>query len=77
MKKSEKRKLKAIDKRWYRIAKRFDVWWNPIWSEVKLDVNKIVNWYWFDNSKGSGDKALHLIMWFLTNLALLRIFRFI
>lgn len=70
--------IEAKSKEWKRDV---DVFFNKatveipkLWRVTKKEMNKIADWYWFNNSKTPGERAWHVILWLLITRAIIRIF---
>lgn len=72
--KSERRRLELKEEEWRKSVRAFNRRCGVIWCEVKYDMKKIIDWYWFNNEKTDGGKALHIIMWVLITRALIKLF---
>ena len=72
------KKIKKIDENWKEAEtifwKRFHRWYN-YW--IKWPMKQFIDWYFFDNSKSNGDKAMHIITWLMVNFTILRVLGFI
>mgnify|MGYP001559960608 CR=1 FL=1 len=53
--------------------RKFWRWWTPIWGEIKLNMNKLIEEIWFSKAKTTGDRAWHVIIWLLCARAFIRI----
>ena len=58
-KRSEQRKLEEYKEKWD--GQKRDV--DKYLKWLKKMFKKAINWYWFNDSKKDGQKALHIIMW--------------
>ena len=74
MKRSETRKINSKKREWDEVLRPIEAWIRKYWRKFKKSMDIIFDWYFFYKAKGKGDKALHIIMWVLITLALMRIF---
>ena len=77
MNKREANYIRQKDREW-RLAlsdgrRKFRKWWTPVWYEIKLGMNKLIEQIWFSKAKTTGDKAWHVIIWLLCARAFVRI----
>ena len=73
----EAQKIRRQKERWDKAMLPFNKWLKRNWKICKKMIEEIVNWYWFPEEKNKGDKAWHLIMWWIITLGILRVLRFI
>ena len=76
LKTSDKRKLALKEKEWSKPSP-LEIWFDKAWRKVKFNMKKFIEWYWFNGEKRKGDRALHLIEWWLVTLVALRVLRVI
>jgi uncharacterized membrane-anchored protein YhcB (DUF1043 family) len=70
-KRSEQRKIEKF-------KQRLDEQIRPVEKHLKWlkkMIKKAINWYWFNNSKSDGSKALHIIMWLIVTVGLIGWYR--
>lgn len=70
----ENKAIKQKEKEWELALRdgrrKFWRWYNPIKSEIKLNMKNAIDWYFFYKAKDDGDKSFHLIMWAIVTVGL-------
>ena len=80
-KRSENKKIDELERHWDLILRDWNHWWKgywnvwlpKAWNEIKIAMDKIINWIWFSKEKSKGEKAFHIIIWLLVARAFIRL----
>lgn len=77
MTKSEAQRLRRQKEKWEKMAQPVDRFWKQFMREFNKFMDMIFEWYFFYKPHGKGDKALHIIMWFVATTTILKVLEII